>query len=46
MANTLYGGRAVCAAVARGNVVGCQFHPEKSAEAGLAVIGNFLKGIN
>ena len=46
LANTLYGGRAVCAAVARGNVVGCQFHPEKSAEAGLAVIGNFLKGIH
>ncbi len=37
-----YGG-PVTAIVARGNVAGTQFHPEKSQKLGLAMIGNFLK---
>ena len=26
------------------NIVGCQFHPEKSREPGLRIIENFIKG--
>jgi glutamine amidotransferase len=37
-----YGG-PLAALVARGNLAGTQFHPEKSQEAGLRLIGNFLR---
>ncbi|MDA1279944.1 MAG: imidazole glycerol phosphate synthase subunit HisH [Chloroflexi bacterium] len=36
-------GVEICAAVARGNVVGTQFHPEKSGDIGLKVYENFLE---
>ena len=37
-----YGG-PLTAIVARGNVAGTQFHPEKSQTLGLALIANFLR---
>ena len=43
LADISYGGRPVCAAVQSGRVLGCQFHPEKSARAGLAVLQGFLR---
>ena len=42
LADCLYGGRRVCAAAARGRVLGTQFHPEKSGAVGLGILHDFL----
>jgi imidazole glycerol-phosphate synthase len=41
LTTTTYGGEFI-SAVQRGNVVACQFHPEKSGAAGLDILRNFL----
>ncbi|MBO4769203.1 MAG: imidazole glycerol phosphate synthase subunit HisH [Clostridia bacterium] len=37
-------GAEITASVARGNVLGTQFHPEKSGESGLKILKAFCKG--
>lgn len=41
LATVDYAGAAIAAVVGAGNVVGVQFHPEKSGPAGLRILGNF-----
>ena len=38
-----FGGHEIPAIVSKDNVIGCQFHPEKSGKKGLELISNFLK---
>ena len=39
-----YGGQEIAAAVGRGSVFATQFHPEKSQEAGVHLLRNFVRG--
>jgi glutamine amidotransferase len=42
LADCRYGGILIAAAVKRDNVMGCQFHPEKSGEVGLKILRRFI----
>jgi glutamine amidotransferase len=42
LADCYYNGIRISAALRLDNVTGCQFHPEKSGEVGLRIIGQFL----
>lgn len=44
LASTDYDGVKICAAARRGAAVGCQFHPERSGAAGLALLRRFVLG--
>lgn len=41
LADCEYGGHLIPAVIARGRTTGCQFHPEKSGEVGLAILRRF-----
>lgn len=43
LSTTMYSGNEFCSTVKKGNIYGCQFHPEKSACTGLNIILNFVK---
>lgn len=43
LADTVYNGQVISAAIQHDNVYGCQFHPEKSGQTGLDIIQQFLK---
>ena len=42
LANYVYGGHKIVAVIRQNNIVGCQFHPEKSGVPGLKIINEFL----
>jgi len=42
IANCLYGGIKISAVIGSGNIIGCQFHPEKSGDVGLKILKHFI----
>ena len=42
LANTIYGGKTITAVVTKKNIIGTQFHPEKSGKVGLKILSQFI----
>ena len=42
IADCIYGGHLIPAAIGRDQITGCQFHPEKSGEVGLKILRRFV----
>jgi glutamine amidotransferase len=42
LAEALHGGHKIAAVISKDNIVGCQFHPEKSGENGLKILRRFI----
>ncbi|NOS67640.1 MAG: imidazole glycerol phosphate synthase subunit HisH [Candidatus Peribacteraceae bacterium] len=45
LATTVYGGLTFPSVIGTGNIIGCQFHPEKSGEEGLGILKKFVSSI-
>lgn len=43
LADCIYGGHRLCAAVQRDNIMATQFHPERSGEIGLEILRRFIQ---
>ncbi len=43
LATYQYGGNNITAAIVEGNIIGLQFHPEKSGEVGLTILSQYLQ---
>ena len=43
IADCIYGGYKLAAVVMKNNIVGCQFHPEKSGKLGLKILKKFIE---
>ena len=42
-AHVVYGGHRISAVIAKNQITGCQFHPEKSGEVGLKILRRFIE---
>jgi glutamine amidotransferase len=42
LADYICGGNRITAVIAKNNIIGCQFHPEKSGKVGLQILQNFM----
>ncbi len=42
VAETIYGHNQFCSVVQKGNIMGCQFHPERSGVDGIRILRNFV----
>ena len=43
LSETSYGQNTFCSVLQKNQIMGCQFHPERSGEVGLKILKNFLK---